>query len=100
MSTINNTEFRGTPVEVGGALKRTSLPALPRELLHNQGVQYTASLYFPDILPKSASRALRQEIANYPALRDALLATNWQSTKRYFTPLQQQIIVHYLGLPM
>ncbi|MBR8703580.1 hypothetical protein IX332_000449 [Porphyromonas levii] len=93
-------KFSGTLLKGVGDHTREQLPPLPQVLQRNQGVLYTASLYFPDILPKSASRALRKEIATYPALRQALEATNWSPQKRYLTPLQQQIIVHYLGEPV
>lgn len=92
--------FEGTLLKGVGEHTRESLPQLPDSLQRNQGVLYTASLYFPDISPKSASRALRKEIADYPALREALEATNWHSRKRFLTPLQQQIIVYYLGAPV
>lgn len=77
-----------------------TLAELPRALARNQGVVYTASLYFPDISPKSASRALRREIVTYPQLLEALESTNWHPNKRLFTPLQQRIIVYYLGQPV
>ena len=77
----------------------TKLPPLPEELSRAQGVKSTACLYFPDITPKSASRALRREIAGYPKLRAALEAVNWNPRKRSFTTLQQQLIVHYMGQP-
>lgn len=86
------------PREVGSV--PLALPELPKELATNQGVMYTACRYFPDISPKSASRALRREIATYPKLKKALEETNWHPSKRSFTTLQQQIIVHFLGQPV
>ena len=76
------------------------LPPLPEVLARNQGVKSTACLYFPDISPKSASRALRREIAGYPKLRTALEEVNWHPRKRSFTTLQLQLIVHYMGQPL
>ncbi len=76
------------------------LPHLPPSMMGSSGVMYTASLYFPDISAKSASRALRREIETYPALRKALEATNWSPQKRILTPLQLQIILFYLGEPV
>lgn len=93
-------KFQGTHLKGLGEHTRATLPELPEALQRNQGVLYTATLYFPDISPKSASRAFRKEIAGYPALEEALMATNWNSRKRYLTPLQQQIIVYYLGAPV
>lgn len=92
--------FRGTSLKGLGDHSRERLPDIPERLQRNQGVLYTATLYFPDISPKSASRAFRKEIAEYPALEEALRATNWHPRKRFLTPLQQQIIVHYLGAPL
>ncbi len=92
--------FEGTSLKGLGDPTRDNLPEIPKALQRNQGVLYTATLYFPDISPKSASRAFRKEIAGYPALEEALLATNWHPRKRFLTPLQQQIIVHYLGAPL
>lgn len=88
-----------TPSKGGRDLIPKQLPELPEEMIRQQGVKSTACLYFPTMHPKSASRALRREIAGYPKLRQALEEVNWNPRKRNFTTLQQQLLVHYMGLP-
>ncbi|MBO4590282.1 MAG: DUF4248 domain-containing protein [Bacteroidaceae bacterium] len=58
-----------------------------------------AALYRPDLTPKSAWRALRDELQHTPALLAALAETDYDPRRRHFTPRQVQLIVTTLGLP-
>lgn len=73
------------------------LPPTPEKRLRVRDVGAIALEYFANVSEKHAKRKLREEINSYPALREALEQTGWSSYKRYFTPLQQRILIKYLG---
>lgn len=58
-----------------------------------------AVTYFPDILPKSASRKLSDMIKMNRKLRARLKKLEWKSGSHYLTPRQRDAIYYYLGEP-
>lgn len=102
MSAKNNAELKLYPLTTQEGLSDEfirRLPSLPKEMARSSGLNCVAMMYFPDISPRSASRALRREIETYPALKKALEAANWTPRRRILTPLQSQILLFYLGEP-
>lgn len=57
-----------------------------------------AMSYYPNLVPASASRSLRRDIAEYPKLRKELEENGWQLSRRILYPKQVNIIVKYLGM--
>ncbi len=62
--------------------------------IQTYGRQELASLYYPNILPKSAWEKLREELQLNPDLRPLL-----RSTRHTFTPRAVQLIFEILGAP-
>ncbi len=58
-----------------------------------------AGFYNPCITEKSAVNTLMEWIKRNNKLYDELLDTGYRVRSRIFTPLQVNIIVHYLGRP-
>ncbi|MCD8263664.1 MAG: DUF4248 domain-containing protein [Tannerellaceae bacterium] len=63
------------------------------------GLRELASLYCPDIHPKSAARKLKGWILRNSQLCSELRSIGWEENYRLFTPNQVQVIVRYLGEP-
>lgn len=58
-----------------------------------------AGFYNPCITEKAAVNTLMEWIKRNQKLYDELLDTGYRVRSRIFTPLQVNIIVHYLGRP-
>lgn len=63
------------------------------------GHQELAQLYFPDVLPKSASSQLTRWIARDEDLSEALHRAGHRKRTRLYTPLQVDILFEHLGEP-
>lgn len=63
------------------------------------GHQELALLYFPHVLPASASTQLTRWIRRDPSLLAALKATGYRKGIRIYTPLQVRMIVDHMGEP-
>lgn len=63
------------------------------------GHQELAQLYFPNILPASASSQLTRWIARDEELREALRRAGHRPGTRIYTPLQVSILIDHLGEP-
>ncbi|MCD7975833.1 MAG: DUF4248 domain-containing protein [Tannerellaceae bacterium] len=63
------------------------------------GFQEIASLYSPEILPRSAARRLKRWILTNAKLYGHLTHTGWVEGQRLLTPNQVEVLVHYLGEP-
>ena len=63
------------------------------------GHQELALLYFPNILPASASTQLSRWIRRDPELLSALEAIGYRKGRRVYTPLQVRVIVEHMGDP-
>jgi hypothetical protein len=61
--------------------------------------QELAMLYFPDILPKSASRQLSRRIVKDEELYADLLKAGYKHHQRMYSPLQAAILFDHLGNP-
>jgi hypothetical protein len=61
--------------------------------------QELAMLYFPEILPKSASRQLSRRIAQDGELYAGLLGAGYRRHQRMYSPLQTAILFDHLGNP-
>lgn len=60
-------------------------------------VKEVAVRYYTHVQPTQASRSLRKEIRNYPALQQALEGAGWKEKDRFFTPRQLAIVISHLG---
>ncbi|MCD8043334.1 MAG: DUF4248 domain-containing protein [Tannerellaceae bacterium] len=63
------------------------------------GWQEFAHKYNPHILPRSASKRLKEWIRRNKKLHNELKALGWNEKNRLLTPIQVKAIVHYLGEP-
>ena len=63
------------------------------------GHQELALLYFPNVLPSSASTQLTRFIRRDPELLSALEAIGYRKGIRLYTPLQVRTIVDHMGDP-
>lgn len=63
------------------------------------GFKELATLYFPDILPESASHQLKRYIKGDRMLLAELEKAGYRSGKRMLTPLQINILFKYIGRP-
>lgn len=63
------------------------------------GHQELALLYFPNILPASASTQFTRWIRRDPDLLAALQAAGYRKGIRIYTPLQVRILVDHMGDP-
>ncbi|MDR1202260.1 MAG: DUF4248 domain-containing protein [Tannerellaceae bacterium] len=61
--------------------------------------QELALLYFPDILPESASRQLSRRILRDEELYAELLKAGYMHRQRIYSPLQIAILFDHLGDP-
>ena len=68
-------------------------------LVRAYGVQELAILYFPDVLPSSATRHLRHLIRGDGELLEKLSKIGYRSGCRSYTPAMVRLIVRYLGHP-
>lgn len=64
------------------------------------GHQELALLYFPNILPASASTQLTRWIRRDEDLLSALEAIGYRKGHRIYTPLQVRTIVDHMGDPL
>lgn len=67
--------------------------------LKSYGKSELASLYLPDIAPRSAADVLKKWIDKSPGLPQALAATGLQLLDRRYTPAQVRFIIQALGEP-
>lgn len=67
--------------------------------IKSYGKSELASLYMPDIAPRSAAEGMRKWIEKAPGLADALTTSGLQLLDRRYTPAQVQMIVNRLGEP-
>lgn len=58
-----------------------------------------ALLYFPNVLPKSASTQLTRWIRRDKELLEALLRAGYFKGQRMYSPLQLSILIDHLGDP-
>ena len=58
-----------------------------------------ALTYFPQSNPSDAVRTLMKMVDYCKELHQALLATGYKKTQRFFTPKQISLIYAYLGEP-
>lgn len=58
-----------------------------------------ALMYFPDSLPRTASKHLMTWIERCTPLWNKLIEEGYQKTSKSFTPKQVKDIVYYLGEP-
>lgn len=63
------------------------------------GHQELAQLYFPYVLPKSASSQLTRWIERDEELSEALRRAGHRKRTRLYTPLQVSILIEHLGEP-
>lgn len=63
------------------------------------GHQELAQLYFPHVLPASASTQLTRWIERNATLKEALARAGRRKGLRLYTPLQTAILIEYLGEP-
>lgn len=63
------------------------------------GHQELAQLYFPHVLPESASTQLTRWIDRNDRLKEALYRAGRRKGLRLYTPLQVSILIEYLGEP-
>lgn len=63
------------------------------------GKSELASLYMPDVTPKSALEALRKWIDKFPGLKEALAAARLQLHDKRYTPMQVRLITEAIGTP-
>lgn len=63
------------------------------------GHQELAQLYFPHVLPKSASSQLTRWIERDEELSEALHRAGHRKRTRLYTPLQVAILIEHLGEP-
>ena len=68
-------------------------------LVRAYGVQELAILYFPDVLPSSATRHLTRLIRGDGELLDKLTKIGYRRGSRSYTPAIVRLIVRYLGHP-
>lgn len=61
--------------------------------------QELAVLYFPDILPPSASKQLSRWILRDGELMDDLLKAGYSRKQRTFSPMQAAILFDHIGHP-
>jgi hypothetical protein len=61
--------------------------------------QELAMLYFPYVLPKSASRQLSRRIAQDGELYADLLGAGYRHHQRMYSPLQTAILFDHFGYP-
>ncbi len=78
-------------------MKKNEIDALKS---HVCSVKEIAVLYYEHVVPQVASRNLRRDIREYPALADAMKASGWEPRKRSFTPRQVETLIQYLGAPV
>lgn len=79
-----------------------NLPAstTPRHLENRSyGIKELAVLYFPNITPESASKRLKQWIADSSELLESLAATNYHFSQRIVSPRQMKLIAEAFGEP-
>jgi hypothetical protein len=71
--------------------------------MKNKKSSYThkelAMLYFPDVLPDSASRQLSRRILKDDELYAQLLDAGYTRRQRIYSPLQTAILFDHLGNP-
>ena len=63
------------------------------------GIKELAVLYFPNIAPASASKRLKQWIADSKELLKELEKTNYHIQQRIITPRQKDLIANAFGSP-
>lgn len=63
------------------------------------GHKELAMLYFPDIMPESASRQLTRWIHRDPELYEELTRAGYIDRQRVFSPIQTTILFNHLGDP-
>lgn len=63
------------------------------------GKSELATLYMPEVTPKSALESLRKWIDKFPGLAEALAATGLQINDKRYTPAQVRLIVSAIGRP-
>ncbi|MCD7977110.1 MAG: DUF4248 domain-containing protein [Tannerellaceae bacterium] len=63
------------------------------------GWQELASMYSPEILPKSAAKRLKRWILTNTQLYTDLINLGWREGHRLLTPGQVRVVVRYLGEP-
>ena len=67
--------------------------------IRTYGWQELAILYAPDLTPESAVKRLGLWVRHNQKLCNELIDTGWKRGNRVLTPLQVQVILHYLGEP-
>ena len=67
--------------------------------IKSYGKSELASLYMPEISPKSAASELRKWIGKSPGLTEALSATGLRTKDKRYTPAQAELIVEAIGEP-
>jgi hypothetical protein len=71
--------------------------------MKNKKTSYThqelAMLYFPDVLPESASRQLSRRIVKDDELYAELLDAGFTRRQRIYSPLQAAILFDHFGNP-
>lgn len=60
-------------------------------------VKEVAVCYYPTYSPRYASQKFRRDIEEYPELKKALEAHDWQMNKRSFFPAHLELLKQYLG---
>lgn len=87
-----------TPSEIRSKLKEiTACPGHKGGEREMRTFKEVALDYFPTNTPRSATTALRREIARHACLPQLLRHTGWHPRRRYLTPLQCLIIAYYIG---
>jgi hypothetical protein len=71
--------------------------------MKNKKISYThqelAMLYYPDVLPESASRQLSRRIVKDDELYAELLDAGYKHRQHMYSPLQTTILLAHFGKP-
>lgn len=71
----------------------------PHFKIRSYSWQELAILYGPELTKESATKRLAQWVRRNVRLHEGLINAGWMKGTRVLTPVQVEIIVHYLGEP-